>query len=119
DCNFSYDAIVQRWNSDLANDLGNLLSRTSALILNYREGQVASPGTATGDAEVRNLSARVVRDYCANFEDYSFSRALENIWELIARLNKYIVENEPWAIAGNTAETGSRHSVLVHLVEEL
>ena len=51
------------------------------------------------------MSARVVRDYCANFEDYSFSRALENIWELIARVNKYIVENEPWAIAEKPAES--------------
>ena len=105
DCNFSYDAIVQRWNSDLANDLGNLLSRTSAMILKYREGKVPAPGNATGDEEVRNLAARVVRDYRANFEDYSFSRALENIWELIARVNKYIVENEPWAIAEKPAES--------------
>ena len=119
DCNFSYDAIVQRWNSDLANDLGNLLSRTSAMILKYREGKVPSPGTATGDEEVRNLSARVVRDYCANFEDYSFSRALENIWELIARLNKYIVENEPWAIAEKPAESGRLDSVLFHSAEAL
>ena len=105
DCNFSYDAIVQRWNSDLANDLGNLLSRTSAMIVKYREGKVPSPGTATGDEDVRNLSARVIRDYRANFEDYSFSRALENVWELIARVNKYIVENEPWALAEKPAES--------------
>jgi methionyl-tRNA synthetase len=119
DCNFSYDAIVQRWNSDLANDLGNLLSRTSAMILKYRGGKVPSPGKAKGDAEVQSLAARVVRDYCANFEDYSFSRALENIWELIARVNKYIVENEPWAIAEKPSESATLDSVLFHTAEAL
>jgi methionyl-tRNA synthetase len=119
DCNFSYDSIVQRWNSDLANDLGNLLSRTSAMISKYRGGKVPAPGKATGDDDVQQLSARVVRDYCANFDDYAFSRALENIWELIARVNKYIVENEPWAIAEKPAEAGRLDSVLFHSAEAL
>jgi methionyl-tRNA synthetase len=119
DCNFSYDAIVQRWNSDLANDLGNLLSRTSAMIIKYRGGVVPSPGKAVGDEDVRKVAARVVRDYCSNFDDYSFSRALENVWELIARVNKYIVENEPWAIAEKPAESGRLDSVLFHSAESL
>ena len=119
DCNFSYDSIVQRWNSDLANDLGNLLSRTSAMITKYRAGKVPVPGKATGDDDVRQLSARVVRDYRAHFDDYSFSRALENVWELIARVNKYIVENEPWALAEKPAESGTLDSVLFHSAEAL
>jgi methionyl-tRNA synthetase len=119
DCNFSYDAIVQRWNSDLANDLGNLLSRTSAMIQKYRGGKIPSPGQARGDAEVQSLAARVIRDYSAHFEDYAFSRALENIWELIARVNKYIVENEPWAIAEKPAESATLDSVLFHSAEAL
>ncbi len=89
------------------------------MITKYREGKVPSPGTAMGDEDVRNLSARVIRDYCANFDDYSFSRALENIWELIARVNKYIVENEPWAIAEKPAESGRLDSVLFHSAEAL
>jgi methionyl-tRNA synthetase len=119
DCNFSYDAIVQRWNSDLANDLGNLLSRTSAMISKYRAGKVPSPGKAKGDGEVQSLAARVIKDYCANFDDYSFSRALENIWELIARVNKYIVENEPWAIAEKPSESAVLDGVLFHSAEAL
>jgi len=119
DCNFSYDAIVQRWNSDLANDLGNLLSRTSAMIVKYRAGKVPSPGTAKGDDDVRHVAARVIKDYLSNFEDYSFSRALENIWELISRVNKYIVENEPWAIAEKPSESGALDSVLFHSAESL
>jgi methionyl-tRNA synthetase len=119
DCNFSYDSIVQRWNSDLANDLGNLLSRTSAMISKYRGGKIPAPGNAVGDEEVRKIAARVVRDYCANFEGYAFSRALENVWELIARVNKYIVENEPWSIAEKPAEASKLDSVLFHSAEAL
>jgi methionyl-tRNA synthetase len=119
DCNFSYDAIVQRWNSDLANDLGNLLSRTTAMIVKYREGKVPSPGQAKGDADVSELAGRVIRDFRANFDDYSFSRALENVWELIARVNKYIVENEPWVLAEKPAETAALDSVLFHSAESL
>jgi methionyl-tRNA synthetase len=119
DCNFSYDAIVQRWNSDLANDLGNLLSRTSAMISKYRAGKVPPPGKAKGDGEVQSLAVRVIKDYCANFDDYSFSRALENIWELIARVNKYIVENEPWVIAEKPSESAALDSVLFHSAEAL
>jgi methionyl-tRNA synthetase len=119
DCNFSYDSLVQRWNSDLANDLGNLLSRTSAMISKYRGGKIPAPGNAVGDEEVRKIAARVVRDYCANFEGYAFSRALENVWELIARVNKYIVENEPWSIAEKPAEASKLDSVLFHSAEAL
>ena len=119
DCNFSYDAIVQRWNSDLANDLGNLLSRSTAMIAKYRDGLVPAPGKATGDADVEELAARVIREFRENFDNYSFSRALENVWELIARVNKYIVENEPWAIAEKPAESGRLDSVLCHTAEAL
>jgi len=119
DCNFGYDAIVQRWNSDLANDLGNLLSRTSAMIVKYREGKVPQPGKAPGDEDVRSLAERVIKQYRACFDDYSFSRGLETIWELIARVNKYIVENEPWAIAEKPSESARLDSVLFHCAESL
>jgi len=119
DCNLSYDAMVQRWNSDLANDLGNLLSRTVAMITKYRAGVVPSSGEAKGDKDVKDLAARVIKDFRANFDDYSFSRALENVWELIARVNKYIVENEPWAIAEKPSEAGKLDGVLQHAAEAL
>src|SRR5687767_4446035 len=119
DCNLSYDAIVQRWNSDLANDLGNLLSRTVAMITKYRAGAVPTSGQAKGDSEVEELAARVIQEFRANFDDYSFSRALENVWELIARVNKYIVENEPWAIAEKPEKAETLDSVLFHAAEAL
>jgi methionyl-tRNA synthetase len=119
DCNLSYDAMVQRWNSDLANDLGNLLSRTVAMIVKYRDGVVPASGEAKGDSDVEAMAGRVIRDFRENFDAYSFSRALENVWELIARVNKYIVENEPWAIAEKPEEAGRLDGVLRHAAESL
>lgn len=119
DCNFALEAIIQRYNSDLANDLGNLLSRTLAMISKYRAGRVPSPGEANGDAQVRELAARVLENYRNNFDDYNFSRGLENVWELISRVNKYIVENEPWAIAEKPNEAKKLDSVLFHAAESL
>jgi methionyl-tRNA synthetase len=119
DCNFSYDALIQRANSDLANDLGNLLSRTMAMIAKYRSHIVPSPGEATGDADVRALAGKVVATCIAQLDDYNFSRMLESVWELISRVNKYIVENEPWVLAEKPAEAGRLDSVLFHCAESL
>ena len=119
DCNFAAEAVIQRYNSDLANDLGNLLSRTIAMISKYRAGQVPLSGEAKGDSEVRELAGRVILNYRANFDDFSFSRALENVWELISRVNKYIVENEPWVLAEKPAEAKKLDSVLFHSAESL
>src|SRR5215470_8181046 len=118
DCNFAVEAVIQRYNSDLANDLGNLLSRTTAMISKYR-GTIPEPGEAKGDAEVRELTQKVIGSYRTNFDDYNFSRGLENVWELISRVNKYIVENEPWAIAEKPAEAKKLDSVLFHSAESL
>ncbi|HEX4997365.1 MAG TPA: methionine--tRNA ligase [Terriglobia bacterium] len=119
DCNFSFEALVQRANSDLANGLGNLLSRTTAMISKYRGGRIPPHGAAKGDAGVRELAARVMADYRANLDDCSFSRALENVWELISRVDKYIVENEPWVLAASPGAAGALDSVLFHSAEAL
>jgi methionyl-tRNA synthetase len=103
DGSFSFDALVQRYNSDLANDYGNLASRTLTMIQRYFKGDVPYPAAAASrtaaDAAIAELATRTIADFNALFDDLQFSRALETLWGLVAAINKYIVENEPWAVA--------------------
>ncbi len=102
DGSFSFDALVQRYNSDLANGLGNLASRTLAMITRYFKGEVPYPTTAgrtPRDDNFRSEVEVVIAECNALFQDYKFSLALELIWtNLIAKVDKYIVENEPWTL---------------------
>ncbi len=102
DGSFSFDALVQRFNADLANDLGNLSSRTLSMITRYFGGEVPypSPSESTpADEAIAALAQQTIADFHAQFEQFQFSRALETAWSLVAAVNKYIVENEPWAVA--------------------
>ena len=102
DGSFSFDALVQRYNADLANDLGNLSSRTLSMIARYFEGEIPYPSATSrtaADEAIEKLATETIADFHAQFEQYQFSRALETAWTLISAVNKYIVENEPWAVA--------------------
>ena len=103
DGSFSFDALVQRFNADLANGLGNLSSRTLSMITRYFEGEVPYPSpSAAAHRRMRplpNWREKTIADFHAQFEQFQFSRALETAWSLVAAVNKYIVENEPWAVA--------------------
>ena len=103
DGSFSFDALVQRYNSDLANGLGNLASRTLAMITRYFKGEVPYPSHAAAhkpaDDAIAKLAQKTIADYHSLFEQYHFSRALETAWALVAAVDKYIVENEPWSLA--------------------
>ena len=103
DGSFSFDALVQRYNSDLANGLGNLASRTLTMITRYFRGEVPYPSAAisqkAGDNAIAETARKVIAEYSAFFDQYQFSRALEVAWGLVAAVDKYIVENEPWALA--------------------
>jgi methionyl-tRNA synthetase len=116
DGSFSFDALVQRYNSDLANGLGNLASRTLAMITRYFGGEVPD-GSGThlsraaqarhdeggaltpGDQAIQTLAREGIANFNSLWDDYQFSRALEAAWALVASVDKYIVENEPWALA--------------------
>jgi len=101
DGSFSFDALVQRYNSDLANGLGNLASRTLTTITRYFKGEVPYPSHTAhtpADAAIADAAKKVIADYGALFDQFQFSRALEAAWGLVAAVDKYIVENEPWAL---------------------
>jgi methionyl-tRNA synthetase len=102
DGSFSFDALVQRYNSDLANGIGNLASRTLTMINRYFKGEVPYPsGTAArtaADDAVAATAGKTIDEFGTLFDQFQFSRALEAAWGLVAAVDKYIVENEPWAL---------------------
>lgn len=111
DGSFSFDALVQRYNADLANGLGNLASRTLAMITRYFRGEVPYPSAGAarqaGDRAIAESAERVTAECNALFDQYQFSRALEVAWGLVAAVDKYIVENEPWVL-GEKQDEDSR-----------
>lgn len=102
DGSFSFDALVQRYNSDLANGLGNLASRTLTMINRYFKGEVPYPSHAAArtpaDDAIADAARRTIREFGDFFDGFQFSRALESAWGLIAAVDRYIVENEPWSL---------------------
>jgi len=103
DGSFSFDALVQRYNSDLANGIGNLASRTLTMINRYFKGEVPYPSHAESEKPahgvVRDKARMVIAECSQAFTDYQFSSALESIWiRLISTVDRYIVENEPWTL---------------------
>src|SRR5437773_2827437 len=95
DGSFSYDALVGRYNSDLANGLGNLASRTLTMIHQYRGGAIP-PGS---DDKIRQVACETMRAAAEAFYNFEFSKGLEAIWSLISAVDKYIVEQGPWKFA--------------------
>ena len=119
DGNFSYDALVTRYNSDLANGLGNLASRTSALIEKNFGGKIPKPAERKpqDDALAKEAQA-AIGEALENYENMSFARALETIWSLIASADKYLTTEQPWAL-GNSAEEQSRKATILWTTAEL
>jgi methionyl-tRNA synthetase len=124
DGSFSFDALVQRYNSDLANGLGNLASRTLTMINRYFRGEVPYPShsaskTAADDV-VREIAEMTMAESSQFFTEYKFSAALESIWvRLIAAVDKYIVENEPWALGEKQdEESRSRLATVLYTAAE-
>ncbi len=97
DGSFSYDALVSRFNADLANGLGNLASRTLTMIRQYTNGTVPPPaGNSAAIAEAARLA---IASATAAFDNFEFSRALEAVWSLLGATDKYLVERAPWTLA--------------------
>lgn len=118
---FTPEDFVSRVNFDLANDLGNLLNRTVAMINKYLDGQVPSyKGNVTAfDEDLQRTAAEAIADYQTEMEKMQFSSALASVWRLISRANKYIDETEPWKIAKEEDKQAELASVMIHLAESL
>jgi methionyl-tRNA synthetase len=96
DGNFGYEALVTRYNADLANGLGNLASRVLSMIHQYRAGVIPE---SDGDQHIAAEATQTVEVTLDLYRRFEFNRALEKIWQLIAVLDKYIVERAPWRLA--------------------
>jgi methionyl-tRNA synthetase len=122
DANFADETFLTRYNSDLANDLGNVVSRVTTMIVRYCDGIVPerSPASETAlDAELQQSSTAAIAGAIAEAVRFDFSAALRGVWELISVVNRYIVAREPWSLAKATASRPLLETTLYHAADAL
>ena len=122
DANFSDEGVLTRFNADLANDLGNLVSRTTTMIHRYSGGIVPDSPVAAReplDLELEGQLARAIAGVIRNFETFQITVALQETWELIRSVNQYIVKREPWSLAKRPDAKALLDATLYHSADAL
>jgi len=119
DGNFSYDALVTRYNSDLANGLGNLASRTAAMIEKNCSAKIPKPGTLQPqDMALAKEAQTAIGEVMEHYNNLEFSRALESIWSLISAADKYLTVEKPWSL-GETGDDQERRATVLWTTAEV
>lgn len=120
DGTYSEDNVVERLNSDLANDFGNFVSRSLAMVVKYREGIIPRPGQDSDlEKELKALSHKTKKAVEESMEKFDPASALEYIWNFIGRCNKYVDETAPWVLAKQTDQVERLNTVLYTFVESI
>ena len=118
DGNFSNELLIQTINMDLANDLGNLVSRTTAMVEKYFGGTLpAERESSDADCDLKTMASTLRDRYEAEMEHFQFQNALEQVFKTIQRANKYIDENAPWTLAKDPANRARLATVMYNLLE--
>jgi methionyl-tRNA synthetase len=122
DANFADEAILTRFNADLANDLGNLVSRTTTMIQRYCDGVVprsSDDGRGPLDRALIEAAGRTIDAALAQFDAFQLAAALQETWELVRAINQYIVKREPWALAKKAEARPVLEATLYHAADTL
>jgi len=117
DGNFSRESLLTRYNADLANGLGNLASRVLAMVEQYFDGAV--PGASKREGALEAAATQAIKGAVEHYEGYRFSSALQEIWQLIAQVDSYLVKEKPWKLVEEPSERARLGDVLYGAAEAL